>query len=138
MKRTLHYYFKSKGSSRPTYSLWYNLQLANLITFVQSLDSRISCLLSRPAARSIICNLLPIYYQLVLQCNYIMEAVQEENSREAFFSVASSFTYPLQHCETTSKFIDLTVNQELLSGFDRPHIVQTALGGTFVCNILAI
>lgn len=46
--------------------------------------------------------------------------------------------HPLDYGETTSKSINLAVDQELLGGFYRLHVVQTTGGGTFVCNILTV
>lgn len=47
-------------------------------------------------------------------------------------------TNPLDYGETTSKTVDLAVDQELLSGFLRLHVVKTTGGGTFVCNVLTV
>lgn len=46
--------------------------------------------------------------------------------------------HPLDYGETTSKTVNLAVDQELLGGFCRLHVVQTAGGSTFVCNILTV
>ena len=47
-------------------------------------------------------------------------------------------THPLNHSEAPTKGVDLTINQELLCGLRRLHIVQTTDTGSFVGNILAV
>lgn len=49
-----------------------------------------------------------------------------------------SVSYPLYYCESSSKAINLTIDQELLSGFGWFHIVESTSGPTFVCNVLTI
>lgn len=50
----------------------------------------------------------------------------------------SNVMHPLDYGETTSKTVNLAVDQELLWGFSRLQVVQTTGGGTFVCNILTV
>lgn len=46
--------------------------------------------------------------------------------------------HPLDYGETTSKTVNLTVDQELFFVFSRLHKVQTTSGGALVCNILTV
>lgn len=50
----------------------------------------------------------------------------------------NSEAYPLDYCEAAPKAVNLTVDEELLSGCRWLHIVKTTGGGAFICNILAV
>ena len=47
-------------------------------------------------------------------------------------------THPLEHSEASTIGVDFTIDQELICGLRRLHVVQTTDSGSFVGNILAV
>ena len=67
------------------------------------------------------------YYRIMVRCAQFLLSNKEGDE-----------THPLYHSEATTKGVNLTVDQELVCGLRRLHIVQTTDTGSFVGNILAV